>query len=73
VDVIEVTSLLGLIMFPLWMGALIWAYSGAVIGKLYDQPTPIDQSDENSDARTESDDAGETDDPKSEENGEDET
>ncbi len=32
---IEVTSLLGLIVFPLWMLALIWAYSGAVIGVLY--------------------------------------
>ena len=34
-DAIEVTSLLGLIMFPLWMFALVWAYSNAVIGKLY--------------------------------------
>ena len=32
---IEVTSLLGLIMFPLWMFALVWAYSNAVIGKVY--------------------------------------
>jgi hypothetical protein len=36
---IDVTSLLGLIIFPFWMFALIWAYSGAVIGKLYDQET----------------------------------
>ena len=35
---IEVTSLLGLIVFPLWMFALMWAYSGAVIGRLYEQP-----------------------------------
>ena len=35
---IEVTSLLGLIVFPLWMLALIWAYSGAVIGVMYDKP-----------------------------------
>ena len=34
---IEVTSLLGLIIFPLWMLALIWAYSGAVIGTMYDK------------------------------------
>ncbi|EFK08223.1 conserved hypothetical protein [delta proteobacterium NaphS2] len=34
---IEVTSLLGLIIFPLWMLALIWAYSGAVIGVMYDR------------------------------------
>jgi len=34
-DAIDVTSLLGLIIFPFWMAALIWAYSGAVIGKLY--------------------------------------
>ena len=32
---IEVTSLLGLIIFPFWMIALIWAYSNAVIGVLY--------------------------------------
>ena len=32
---IDVLSLLGLIIFPLWMAALVWAYSGAVIGKLY--------------------------------------
>ena len=35
VEAIEVTSLLGLIIFPLWMLALVWAYSGAVIGILY--------------------------------------
>lgn len=35
VDAIEVTSLLGLLIFPFWMMALIWAYSGAVVGKLY--------------------------------------
>jgi uncharacterized membrane protein len=34
---IEVTSLLGLIIFPLWMAALVWAYSGAVVGVLYDR------------------------------------
>ena len=34
-DAIVVTSLLGLLIFPLWMLALIWAYSGAVIGSLY--------------------------------------
>lgn len=37
VEAIEVTSLLGLLAFPLWMAALVWAYSGAVIGVLYDQ------------------------------------
>ena len=31
----EVTSLLGLLIFPLWMAALVWAYSGAVVGNLY--------------------------------------
>jgi len=35
---IEVTSLLGLIVFPLWMLALVWAYSGAVIGVMYTKP-----------------------------------
>ena len=36
-EAIEVTSLLGLLIFPLWMAALVWAYSGAVIGQLYDK------------------------------------
>jgi len=54
-EAIEVTSLLGLLMFPLWMGALIWAYSGALIGRMYDQQTP--------DADTESDAATDTDIP----------
>jgi hypothetical protein len=35
VEAIEVTSLLGLLIFPLWMAALVWAYSGAVVGSLY--------------------------------------
>jgi len=26
------------VIFPLWMLALIWAYSGAVIGNLYGTP-----------------------------------
>jgi hypothetical protein len=34
-DAIEVASLLGLLIFPIWMFALVWAYSGAVIGVLY--------------------------------------
>ncbi len=37
---IEVTSLLGLIAFPLWMFALMWAYSNAVIGKIYREEEP---------------------------------
>lgn len=45
-DAIEVTSLLGLIAFPLWMFALMWAYSGAVLGKLYASP-PEQPSDSN--------------------------
>lgn len=32
---IEVTSVMGLLIFPLWIAALIWAYSNAIIGKLY--------------------------------------
>jgi hypothetical protein len=49
---IEVTSLLGLIVFPLWMLALVWAYSGAVIGVMYtetdDKPAtaPLEKGDE---------------------------
>lgn len=34
-EAIEVTSLMGLLIFPLWMAALVWSYSGAVIGRLY--------------------------------------
>lgn len=43
-EAIEVTSLLGLLIFPLWMAALVWAYSGAVVGILYDKnPESDDQ------------------------------
>jgi hypothetical protein len=42
-EAIEVTSLLGLLIFPLWMAALVWAYSGAVVGNLYvKQPAESD-------------------------------
>jgi hypothetical protein len=56
---IEVTSLLGLILFPLWMFSLMWAYSGAVIGRLYEQP-PEQLSPEqpsNDDAKADVDDS----------------
>ena len=36
---IEVTSLIGLIIFPFWLFALIWAYSDATIGTVF-QPRP---------------------------------
>jgi len=39
-EAIEVTSLLGLLVFPLWMAALVWAYSGAVVGNLYQRAEP---------------------------------
>lgn len=39
-DAIDVTSLLGLLIFPLWMLALVWAYSGAVIGSMYVSSEP---------------------------------
>jgi hypothetical protein len=42
-DAIEVTSLLGLLIFPFWMMALIWAYSGAVVGKLYKNEPATDE------------------------------
>jgi len=32
---IEVTAVMGLLIFPLWIAALIWAHSNAIIGKLY--------------------------------------
>lgn len=43
-DAIEVTSLLGLIIFPFWMFALVWAYSGAIFGAPYDSPEKSDAS-----------------------------
>jgi len=51
-EAIEVTSLLGLLVFPLWMAALVWAYSGAVVGNLYDPhpaetPEPPDDKPDN--------------------------
>jgi len=42
-DAIEATSLMGLMIFPLWMLALVWSYSGAVIGNLY-EPRPDDDT-----------------------------
>lgn len=42
---IEVTAVMGLIIFPLWIFALIWAHSNAIFGKLYNKGdfTPDDQ------------------------------
>jgi hypothetical protein len=34
---IEVTSVMGLLIFPLWIAALIWAHSNAIIGSLYNK------------------------------------
>jgi peptidoglycan biosynthesis protein MviN/MurJ (putative lipid II flippase) len=34
---IQVTSVMGLLFFPLWIFALIWAHSNAIVGKLYNQ------------------------------------
>jgi hypothetical protein len=34
---IEVTAVMGLLFFPLWIAALIWAHSNAIIGKLYNK------------------------------------
>ena len=45
-EAIEVTSLLGLLIFPLWMAALVWAYSGAVVGRLYSGDAGEGESDE---------------------------
>jgi hypothetical protein len=41
-DAILATSVMGLIIFPLWMFALVWAYSGAIMGTLYTQPDDDD-------------------------------
>ncbi len=53
-EAIEVTSLLGLIIFPLWMLALVWAYSGAVIGILYERPKRAESTPATPDPREES-------------------
>jgi len=37
VTAIEVCSLLGLLVFPLWMFALVWAYAGVIGRPLADQ------------------------------------
>jgi uncharacterized membrane protein len=44
-DAIKVTSLLGLLIFPLWMFALIWAYSGAIMGSMYMPLNPLPAKD----------------------------
>ena len=43
---IEVTSLTGLLFFPLWIFALIWAHSNAVLGNLYNTGDGILDADE---------------------------
>jgi hypothetical protein len=48
-DAILATSVMGLIIFPLWMFALVWAYSGAIIGTLY---TPQAGNDDTTAAET---------------------
>jgi len=48
-DAIEATSIMGLLIFPLWMLALIWAYSGAVIGNLYATPPRPEPADPGAD------------------------
>jgi len=54
---IEVTSLLGLLIFPLWMLALVWSYSGAVIGNMYAVPAMDEGADSDGDASPENDDS----------------
>jgi len=62
-DAIDVTSLLGLIIFPFWMVALIWAYSGAVIGILYEPPPEEKKDDAAESPTTERSDSRSVDDP----------
>jgi len=54
-DAIEATSIMGLLIFPLWMLALVWAYSGAVIGNLYDNPPRPEPVDPGADGETHGD------------------
>jgi hypothetical protein len=43
---IEVTAVMGLLIFPLWILALIWAHSNAIIGKLYNIGDFTDEGEE---------------------------
>lgn len=43
---IEVTAVMGLLIFPLWIAALIWAHSNAIIGKLYNEGDFDEKGDE---------------------------
>ena len=43
VEAIEITSYLGLLVFPLWMGALIWAYLVPVKVKATVETQPQDK------------------------------
>jgi hypothetical protein len=52
---ILVTSLLGLLVFPLWMAALVWAYSG-VIGRPW-PPEPAPETPPAAESPAETDDA----------------
>ena len=49
-DAIEATSVMGLLIFPLWMLALVWSYSGAVVGNLYERPAKRAPEDDQPDA-----------------------
>jgi hypothetical protein len=55
---IEVCSLLGLLVFPLWMAALIWAYAG-VVGV----PLPATDDESSATADVEADDGASPADP----------
>jgi hypothetical protein len=50
---IEVCSLLGLIVFPLWMAALIWAYAGTI-----GTPLPAMDEDKSAAADVKAEDSG---------------
>ncbi len=56
-DAIEATSLMGLLIFPLWMLALVWSYSGAVIGTLYEPPAKKETDEGESEGEDEPDPA----------------
>lgn len=40
-EAITVCSVLGLLVFPLWMAALVWAYAGTVGAPLPPEPEPL--------------------------------
>jgi hypothetical protein len=65
VKAIFVTSVFGLLIFPLWMFALVWAYSNAVVGRLYNDGDSADTSSQTGNKEIQKDESAKADDNKS--------